>query len=133
MNLWLPPPATAGSGHELVARRTRHRGLVQVELVRDLTQGERAHGEITILEEVLLSGNHGFSNALNRQEPLFEVPHEPTCFLQMLREESRLPIARLPEVVGVLLVYPDARIDGGVHAHHPALLFLADDHIRHDR
>ncbi len=50
----------------------------------------------------------------------------------MLREQRRLAIARLPEIVRVLLVHTDARIDRSVDGDHPALLLLADDHIGND-
>src|SRR5690242_14910032 len=116
-----------------MARRARDRRLVQIELVGDLAQSQRAHRQVTVLEEILLPRHDGFRDALDRQEALLQVAHQPTRFLQMLREQCRLTITRLAEVVRILLVYPDAWIDGRIHSYCPTLLLLADDHVRYDR
>jgi hypothetical protein len=50
----------------------------------------------------------------------------------MLGEQGGLAVAGLAEVVRVLLVHADARIDCGIDADHPALLLLADHDIGDD-
>ena len=63
------------------------------------------------------------------EETLLEIAHQPACFLQMLRQQCRLAVTRLTEVVGVLLIDTNTRIDCGVDAHHPALFFLPHDDV----
>ncbi len=50
----------------------------------------------------------------------------------MLGEQRRLAVARLAEIIRVLLIHPDAGIDRRIDAHHPALFFLAHDDIGND-
>ena len=102
MNLWLVARDTVDS--------------CSSELVGDLPQCQRTHGEVAVLEEILLPRDDRLGNALDRQEALLEIAHQPACLLQMLREQRRLAVARLAEIVRVLLVYADARIDRSVDA-----------------
>src|SRR5581483_10612741 len=96
-------------------------------------QRQRTHRQVAVIEEITLPRDHRLRDPLDREEALFEVADQPAGLLQMLREQRRLPIPGLAEIIGILLIDTDARVDGRVDADGPALLFLAHDHIGHDR
>ena len=105
---------------------------METQLIGDLAQRERPHREVSVLEEIPLPRDYGLRDALNGEESLLEIADEPAGFLQMLGEQRGLSVPGLTEVVRVLLVDADARIDRRVDRDNPALLFLANDHVRND-
>src|SRR4051812_35977993 len=99
---------------------------MQSQLIRDFAKRQGTHGEIAVLKEVTLARNDRLCDTLNSQKPLLEIPHEPTRFLQVLRKKGGFAIASLAEVIRVLLIHPNTRIDRSIDAHAPALLILPD-------
>ena len=59
---------------------------MEVEFDRNVTQSKRFHGNVAIVEEILLARDDGLCDTKNRGESLFGIAYQPSSFLKLLAE-----------------------------------------------
>jgi hypothetical protein len=131
-------------GHVLGRGHAADGGFVQAQLVGNVAQHQRAHGQLAVGEEALLPLDDGARDAQDGVEPLLDVLDEPARFLQALLQ-SRVAFAALApfaaaQGASVDVVHAQARHHIGVERDDEILLpagavaapGFAHDHIGDD-
>src|SRR5262245_15122348 len=118
--------------HVFLRRHARNGGFMQVQRLGNLSQHERAHRDLAVLEEVALPVDDGLRYAKYRFEPLLHVLDEPLRFLQLTRKllGSAVPVAL--HYVGVKPVDAQPRHRVGIERSDPHALHFLHYDIRHD-
>ena len=95
----------------------------------DLAQHQRAHGDLAVLEEVLLPVDDRLRDAQDGVEALLHVLDQPARLLQLPGEVLAAVLARGLQDVGVHLVDAQPRHRVAVERRGPAPAGLAHDHV----
>ena len=108
-------------------------GFVQTQLVGNIAQHQRAHGQLTMHKEVLLPLHDGFGHPQDGVEALLNVLDEPARLLQALLQRGMSFAAFVTaQHAGVDVMYTQLGHDFGIELHrkvHPA---RAGSHRAHD-
>ncbi len=103
---------------------------MQPQLIGNLTQPERLHRQLTVIQEVALTAHDRLRHPQDRRKPLLHVAHGPACFLQLRREVGVARLAMALEQIGVHAIEAHLRHHCRVERGCPLAANLAHDHVR---
>ena len=106
---------------------------MQAQLIGDLAQHQRAHGQLAMGEEILLPLHNRAAHAQDGVKALLDVLDEPARFLQPLMQRLSVLALVLLERAGIQVMHAQAGHDLAVERHLETPARFHDDNVRHDK
>ena len=105
---------------------------MQAQLISNLAQHQRPHGEFAVAKKVFLPFNNGGADAQDGVKTLLDIFDKPACLLQALLHGLCVAALVLLHGIGVNVMHLQARHHVAVQRHLKAAAYLDDQDIGHD-
>src|SRR5699024_2232903 len=121
----------SGCEHVFSIRRTRDGGLMNINILRQLVQGQWPQGNITVLEKAVLAFENGLGNTNDGGVALLHVLYEPACFLQFTPQKVSAAIGSVAQIVHVSGLQAGARHGRVIEADAPSCVIPVNNDVRY--